>query len=52
MVTCVSRVKGRSFYTGICLDAGRAGQSWQSLHPEWIGTLDDWVKIRYTEITE
>ena len=37
-------------YTGICLDRGRVGQSWQSIHPEVIGNLDDWVKLRYTEL--
>jgi len=39
-------------YHGICLDKGRVGQAWQSIHPEVIGTLDDWVKIRYAEIVE
>lgn len=35
---------------GICLDPGRVGQPWQTLKPEWIGTLDDWVELRHTEV--
>ncbi len=52
LVTCVFRVRDHSCYKGVCLDAGREGQVWQSIAPEWIGTLDDWVKIRHTEITQ
>ncbi len=37
---------------GVCLDPGRVGQPWQSIKPEWIGTLDDWVELRHTEIVE
>lgn len=39
-------------YRGICLDEGRVGLEWQSIEPEWIGTLDDWVKLRHIEIAE
>lgn len=35
---------------GVCLDPGRVGQPWQSLKPEWIGTLDEWVELRHAEI--
>jgi hypothetical protein len=41
---------GKAIYQGICLDKGRIGQQWQSLDPEFIGTLDDWVKLRYKEL--
>lgn len=42
----------RMFYKGICLDPGHAGKPWQSANPEWIGALDDWVRLRYAEILE
>jgi hypothetical protein len=44
------RKKPKPLYEGICLDPGRVGQPWQTLKPEWIGTLDDWVELRHTEI--
>lgn len=40
-----------NFYTGVCLDKGRVGCSWQSFHPEPIGTLDEWVALRAEELT-
>ena len=39
-------------YRGVCLDPGRVGKPWQSVNPEWIGTLDDWVRLRHAEILE
>jgi len=42
----------RFLYIGVCLDPGREGQTWESSNPEWVGTLSDWVKLRYTEIAE
>ncbi len=41
---------GKLLYEGICLDRGRIGQVWQSTNPELIGTLDNWVRLRYREI--
>jgi len=43
---------GKPLCKGACLDPGRVGQAWQSIDPEWIGTLDEWVKLRYAEIVE
>lgn len=40
----------KAVYTGICLDRGRVGQSWQSMYPDVIGTLDDWVMKRAEEL--
>jgi hypothetical protein len=40
------------FYKGVCLDPGRVGKPWQSVNPEWLGTLDDWVRLRHAEILE
>jgi len=39
-------------YKGICLDPGSVGRPWQSIKPEWIGTLDDWVELRHTELVK
>lgn len=39
-------------YHGICLESGDAGKRWYSNDPELIGTIDDWVKLRYIEILE
>jgi hypothetical protein len=38
------------FYTGVCLDPRRVGFAWQSINPEPIGNLDEWVKLRAEEI--
>ena len=50
LVLRVSKVKNIMMYYGVCIDSGRIGQSWQSALPKWIGTFDDWVKIRHAEI--
>jgi len=44
------KVAPRTLYKGICLDAGRVGQVWQSLNPKPIGTLDEWVLKRSEEL--
>jgi len=43
--------KDLQVYKGICLDRGRLGQQWQSVSPTFIGTLDDWVRLRHKELT-
>lgn len=48
----VTQVYEQPLYVGVCLDSGRVGKPWQSNAPEWIGTLDDWVRIRHAEILE
>lgn len=52
LITTVMRSKSgrKPLYTGVCLDRGRVGLLWQSINPELIGTLDDWVKRRYEEL--
>jgi hypothetical protein len=45
-----SRIGGKVVYRGFCLDSGREGRRWQSIDPELIGTIDDWVKLRHDEI--
>lgn len=52
LVLRVTKLRNNSkLYHGICLDEGRVGQAWQSTKPEWIGTIDDWVKLRYSQLT-
>lgn len=53
LILRVSKVRdGTKLYHGICLDSNRVGHTWQSLQPEVIGTIDDWVKLRYTELED
>jgi hypothetical protein len=47
-----SRIDGKIVYRGFCLTPGREGRRWLSANPEWIGTLDDWVRLRHAEILE
>ena len=50
LVLTITKIRGIPLYKGVCLDSGRVGWVWQSLNPRWIGTLDDWVKLRYGDI--
>ena len=47
-----SRIDGKIVYRGFCLDPSREGRRWQSVDPELIGTIDDWVRLRHAEILE
>lgn len=40
----------KPLYKGVCIDRGRVGLSWQSMDPEWVGTIDEWVELRFREI--
>jgi len=47
----ITKVSDSGFYNGVCLDCGHAGRPWQSIAPERIGTLDEWVQLRAEAIT-
>ncbi len=41
---------GGPLYRGVCLSSDKIGRLWQSSKPKLVGTLDEWVKLRYAEI--
>ena len=41
--------KSATLYKGACLGNGHIGSTWESIDPEPIGTLDEWVKLRAGE---
>ena len=52
ITSCRDPMTGKydTLYKGACLDKGLVGYAWQSINPEPIGTLDEWVKLRAEEI--